>query len=256
MKPTVFIARSWGNTRLHEGQLYILQKEESPTGWWCTFDRADSSPYSHFMGISGNPGPSVWPEHGYDDDMRKLLSSRYNEGRRFRVNLQVVYMDDMNVCPFCGEIHGVLQDFGKNDKRKDQWDKLRGMEDDNVSYGNIAVAELIANINKHTRPFLYKMCADCRSHWRRPLLSGCVPENKRFNLLPYEKVALEIWDTKERNMWWETKLICHGRKLPTIAFPCVKKAIARRLRRKSLSRQEHEYLSMMMSVSSIKRLLA
>ncbi|MFA7462644.1 MAG: hypothetical protein WCY59_05850 [Anaerovoracaceae bacterium] len=256
MNPMVFVARSWGNTRLHEGQVYFIPDKDSPSGWECFFDRADSSPYSRFMGISGKPGPASHPNYEYENCIKKLSGPLANTRKRFGVDLFVIYMDDITVCPFCGDIGGVLRDFKDNDDRAEQWDRLRRTTGGPVSYGDIAVAQAVANKNKHTRPFLYRMCDECRKHWQRPLLSGVAPERSHWKSLPYEIVSSKISDDKERNAWWETKLICHGRKLPKIAFPCVKKAIARRLRRKSLSKQEHEYLSMMMSASSIKRLLA
>jgi len=245
MKPTVFVGRYWSRTWIHEGQTYVYQDINDPERWTCSFIDADSQYPCH-----------CW--HGGNLDINRILfgfelRDNCRESRHFGIDFHVIYMDDARVCPFCGDVE--ILDYKDNDQREKQLYALRDISR-NMSYGDIAIAETIRKLNDSTPAFRFRACLGCRKYLRRPILGGDCPERRKYGDLPYQKVAASIWNQKDRISWWETKLICHGRKLPNPSFHCVKKAIARRLRRKALSAQEHEYLSMMMGASSIRRLLA
>lgn len=246
MKPTIFVARFWSRTWIHEGQTYVYQEDvNDPESWICASIDADSQCPRHCWQGGNLDVNEILFEFTLRDNCREVHFNRRD--------YHVIYMDDARACPFCGDVE--ILPYEKNDPRIKQLNLL-GAFNRNMSFGDIAIAETIKKLNDSTPAFRFRACCDCRKHMRRPILSGDCPVRRNFRDLPYQKVASSIRRQKDRLSWWETKLICHGKKLPKIAFPCVKKAISRRLRRKSLSRHEHEYLSMLMSASSIKRLLA
>lgn len=256
MNPIVFIARSWGNTRLHEGQFSILPDEKSPTGWGIFWSRADSNPASRHMGQWDNYGPLAANKHGpyFSKIINKLNGPSYNEGKLFNTNITVIFMDDMHICPFCGSLD-VERDFDGNDKRKSQWNALQYM-DGHLSFGEIAIVQAIANANKATRPHLYRMCDICRARAKNPFkpTSG----NRAWPPVEpplYESIASKFYNDKDGAAWLETKKICHGRAIARTPAQTIKKAIKRRLRRKHLTIAEHQALSMLLSPSIIKQRL-
>lgn len=253
MTPTVFIARAWSRTWIHEGRICVWNSVDDPSIW---------ESYGYTV-------TSVCPDHisfSGDAHIGKMLFGKkeYSNNKitnRHGISMRVVYMDDAYVCPFCGKVQ--LSRYGVDwGARQVQWEKLHRIGN-LLSFADLSVVESIAKINNKTPEYRFRMCSKCRKQSKNPIRASSIPRNGthlvnfglNWDALPYEKVAASIESDKDRLLWWETKLICHGRRIAKTSAPSVKKAIERRLRRKRLTIAEHKALSVMLAPSIIKQRL-
>lgn len=265
MIPTVFIARSFGNTWIHEYHIYVSCKYGSH--FWTQFALRATSSFVIHASFTGNIYTRLFPDGPYSEynHIASLMSQPFAPIERNLVSYKPVYMDDAFLCPFCGCVDVGGRRRKKDTARDEQWSKLLFPRDEILSDAEIAIRETIANVNKDTLPFKYRLCDTCRKLCNNPIASTpcperCLKEGISFHHWPdsykvYERIAERIPSDKDRAAWWETKLICHNKRISRPVATCIKKAIERRMRRKHLTAQEHKALAMMLAGSTIRNLL-